>query len=165
MPIEIERKFLVASDGWRAGVVRSCRLRQGYLSRGGRSTVRIRVVDGREAFITVKSANSGVSRMEFEYRVPVEDAEHLLALAQGSIIDKVRHDVPAGDLVWQVDVFAGDNAGLVVAEVELPRVDTPVALPAWLGAEVTADRRFYNSSLAERPFRDWAGDALRASQH
>ena len=158
MAIEIERKFLVASDGWKSDVTRARRLRQGYLSRSGRATVRVRIVDGREAWLTVKSANAGPSRLEFEYRVPLEDGEQLLRLCQDGVIDKARYDVPHAGLVWEVDVFAGDNAGLVLAEVELARHDQQLSFPAWIGAEVTGDRRYYNSSLAERPFLRWSLD-------
>lgn len=154
MPLEIERKFLVASVGWRDGVTRVRHLRQGYLTRSGRASVRVRVVDGREAWITVKSTNVGPSRMEFEYAVPVADGEQMLQLC-GSIIEKVRHDVPHAGHVWEIDVFAGANAGLVLAEVELDRHDAEVAMPHWLGPEVTGDRRYYNSGLAERPFTHW----------
>ena len=161
MGVEIERKFLVANDGWKAGTRSVQRLRQGYLSRGGRASVRVRVVDGREAWITVKSANTGSARMEFEYRVPVEDTEHLLGLCRGQVIDKSRHEVPHAGRIWQVDVFHGINGGLVIAEVELERSDAAIDFPAWVGAEVTGDRRYYNSSLAEQPITGVATGDLR----
>lgn len=161
MAVEIERKFLVAGNGWRAGVSRTQRLRQGYLSRGGRSSVRVRIVDEATAWLTIKSAVAGRARLELEYPVPIEDARLMLTLTEGSVIDKVRHDVTLGGQLWQVDVFAGDNAGLVVAEVELERADQLVALPDWLGAEVTDDRRYYNASLATHPFTGWT-DAARS---
>lgn len=156
MPLEIERKFLVATDAWREGVTRARHLRQGYLSRTSRASVRVRISDGCEAWITVKSANVGPSRMEFEYPVPVDDGERMLGLC-GSVIDKVRHDVPQAGLVWEIDVFAGENAGLVLAEVELDCHDAEIVLPRWLGREVTGERRYYNSGLAEHPYTRWAG--------
>jgi adenylate cyclase len=155
MAVEIERKFLVAGDGWRAGSVASRQLSQFYLSRDGRSSVRVRIEGEVGAWLTIKSAGGGMARAEFEYRIPVADAQAMRPLAQGAIVEKVRHIVPFAGHKWEVDVFAGDNEGLVVAEVELASADQAPALPEWLGAEVTADHRYYNASLAQRPFRSW----------
>lgn len=155
MAIEIERKFRVASDGWRDCVMSSRRLRQFYLSRDGLSSVRIRIEADARAWLTIKSAASGAARSEFEYPIPFVDARDMIPLAEGAVIDKVRHIVPFAGLDWEVDVFAGDNQGLVVAEVELSAADEAISQPPWLGAEVTDDRRYYNASLAVRPFTSW----------
>lgn len=148
MGLEIERKFLVTGTGWRNAVARSSRLRQGYLARGDKATARIRIEDPGRAWLTIKSSGGGLSRQEFEYPVPLEDAEAMLGLAASSVIEKRRHDVPAGDRLWQVDVYEGPLAGLVTAEVELPGEETHIDLPGWLGREVTGDRRYGNESLA-----------------
>lgn len=155
MAVEIERKFLVNDDGWRANVTRTRHIRQGYLAQEGATTVRVRCIAGKRAALTIKGATSGAARAEFEYEIPVADAEELLQLCVGNIIEKVRHDVPYGGLTWEVDVFHGANEGLVVAEVELERVDQVVEMPAWAGAEVTNDIRYYNAELVTRPFSTW----------
>ncbi|MBN9310638.1 MAG: CYTH domain-containing protein [Devosia sp.] len=149
MAIEIERKFLVASDGWRPLVASSHTLRQGYLSTGGSGvTVRVRTVDDRQGFITIKSGGSALARAEFEYEVPIADARQLLGLSRGAQIDKTRHrlDLPGGE--WVVDEFGGRHRGLVIAEVELESPTGQLALPDWLGNEVTGNPQYYNSSLA-----------------
>jgi CYTH domain-containing protein len=154
MAKEIERKFLVIGDGWRQNA-RATRYRQGYIVAGGGRTVRIRT-SGRAAFLTIKGPRTGLSRDEFEYAIPVKDARAMLdTLCVGGLIEKVRHEVEAGGLVWEIDEFEGDNAGLLLAEVELEREDQVVKLPAWVGREVTADRRYYNSYLTRRPYRTW----------
>jgi adenylate cyclase len=155
MAVEIERKFLVAGDGWRTLATGRRGLRQGYLSRGGQANVRVRIADGASARLTIKAAQGGAQRSEFEYEIPLEDAEELLRLAEGAIIEKVRHIVPIGGLVWEIDEFAGDNEGLVLAEVELSRADQEIEVPDWIGREVTAERAYYNASLVESPFRLW----------
>ncbi|MGH8029184.1 MAG: CYTH domain-containing protein [Arenimonas sp.] len=161
MGIEIERKFLVRDDGWRAAVVRSVRMAQGYVNDHAAvaagtqlASVRVRVGDGR-GWLNLKSREAGPSRQEFEYEVPLADAEALLRLCVGAPIDKVRHYVPFAGFTWEVDEFAGENAGLVVAEIELPSVDAQFALPEWAGAEVTELTRYYNLALAARPYGCW----------
>lgn len=152
MPHEIERKFLVTGEGWRdalrvSGPGRS--LVQAYLTAGDKASVRIRIVGGREAFLTVKSAGATLTRAEFEYPVPVTDAQAMLPLCRGKVIEKTRHRLPAGGgLTWEIDVFAGAHAGLVIAEIELPTPDTPFARPDWLGEEVTGDPAYGNAALA-----------------
>lgn len=155
MAVEIERKFLVVTDAWKAQVVSSRGLRQFYLSRGGRSSVRVRIEGDKGAWLTVKAAAKGRSRAEFEYVLPIDDAREMLPLAEGAVIEKVRHIVPHGGVDWEVDVFAGENEGLVIAEAELKRADQPLDLPPWVGPEVTDDRRYYNASLAQRPLKSW----------
>jgi adenylate cyclase len=144
---EIERKFLVQGEGWRKKASGPSHIIQGYLARGRRSTVRIRIKDGKAATLTIKSREAGASRSEFEYRISMKDAHALLKLCGSSRIDKQRYTVPQGKLTWEIDVFGGSHAGLVIAEVELSRVDEPLRLPAWIGEEVTADPRYRNSSL------------------
>lgn len=161
MPVEIERKFLVrGGDAWRARALRATPLLQGYVSRGPGATVRVRLVGAgtaeEAAFLTLKSAGAGAVRAEFEYPLPPEHARAMIAAGlcrDGRLVEKTRHDVPHAGLVWQVDVFAGHLAGLVLAEVELPSPDHPVVLPPWAGEEVTDDPRYGNSalSLADAP--------------
>lgn len=153
MAVEIERKFLVSGADWRTA--NGQRIVQGYLNRDKQRTVRVRI-SGAQAFLTIKGMTSGATRAEFEYPVPLADAEALLALCDGPLIDKIRHRVEYAGLVWEVDEFAGDNAGLVVAEVELSSEDQAVDLPPWVTTEVTSDRRYFNSSLATHPFTRWA---------
>jgi adenylate cyclase len=152
MPQEIERKFLVTGTAWRSAA--GTLYRQGYLNRDKARTVRVRVA-GEQAFLTIKGVTTGATRAEFEYPIPVADAEQLLALCDGPLIEKVRHIVQVDGTCWEVDEFLGDNAGLVVAEVELQAEDQPFARPPWLGAEVTHDARYYNSNLATHPYRHW----------
>jgi len=153
MPAEIERKFLVAGPGWTELAGLPVAIRQAYLAQTDRVSVRVRIKGRDAAYLTVKSAEAGMSRLEVETRISVPDAEDLLALRQGGLIEKQRYPVPFGGLVWEVDVFEGANAGLVIAEVELPGTDYAVALPDWVGEEVTDDVRYYNASLANDPIR------------
>ena len=149
MGIEIERKFLVAADGWKDLVKVTQELRQGYLTTGGGGvTVRVRSIDDRVGYITIKSGGSALARAEFEYEIPIADARQLLALSRGAQIEKTRHnlDLPGGD--WVVDEFHGRHEGLVMAEVELDSPTATLQLPDWLGDEVTGDPQYYNSSLA-----------------
>jgi adenylate cyclase len=156
MGVEIERKFLVADRSVVASLAGTT-MRQGYLSVDPERTIRVRVA-GRRAFVTIKGApsDSGASRAEFEYEIPVPDAEELLdRLALKPLVEKTRYRVPVGRYVWEIDVFSGDNEGLVVAEVELPSEGAAVMLPHWVGEEVTGDPRYYNASLVGHPYRDW----------
>lgn len=147
MGIEIERKFLVAGDAWRDAVTRSGTIRQNYLMRSPAMTVRART-RGDKAWLTVKAGTDTLARAEFEYEVPLADAEAMLALCVGPEIGKVRHIVPAsGGLVWEVDEFTGDLAGLILAEIELPAADTAFERPDWLGDEVTEDPAYLNANL------------------
>lgn len=152
MALEVERKFLVTGDQWRRaeGVL----LRQGYLSTRPERTVRVRV-EGAKAALTVKGVNRGAARAEFEYAIPLEDADELLRLCEQPIVEKVRRRVEHDGLVWEVDEFLGGNRGLVVAEVEIDREDRPLTKPSWVGEEVTRDPRFYNANLVANPFAKW----------
>ena len=152
MGVEIERKFLVVGDAWRQG--EGIPYAQGYLNRDAQRTVRVRIA-GERAFLTIKGKSTGATRAEFEYEIPVADAEQLLPLCDGAVIRKKRHRVGHAGNTWEVDEFEGDNAGLVVAELELDSEEQPYQRPAWLGREVTGDPRYYNSSLAAHPYRNW----------
>ncbi len=151
---EIERKFLVQGDAYRA-LATPERYRQGYVRTAGPATVRVRVA-GERGYLTIKGPTQGLTRSEFEYAIPRADAEVLLdTLCERPQIEKLRYRIPAGAHTWEVDEFLGDNAGLVVAEIELRAEDEPFARPAWLGEEVTTDPRYRNSELARRPFQRW----------
>lgn len=155
MKTEIERKFLVTGDGWRALSESRYRIRQAYLADEGNASIRVRIRDEVQATLTIKSRNTGAERQEFEYPLPLDHAQALLALRCGAIVEKVRARVPFAGLVWEVDTFDGDNLGLVIAEVELERRDQEVHLPAWVGREVTSEMAYYNSALSVRPYRLW----------
>jgi CYTH domain-containing protein len=152
MGIEIERKFLVVGDDWRAAP--ALPYAQGYLNRDKQRTVRVRVVEDR-AWLTIKGANAGATRAEFEYPIPLADAEQLLALCDGPLVRKTRRIVVHAGASWEIDEFEGDNAGLVVAEIELASEDAAFERPPWLGAEVTHDARYFNSNLATAPYSTW----------
>ena len=151
---EIERKFLVAGD-FRSEVSGASHIVQGFLSSVPGRTVRVRIRDDK-GYLTVKGPVRGLTRFEWEKEISGAEAELLLHLCEPGVIDKTRHLVPAADgHVWEVDEFHGDNEGLIVAEIELGAEDEPFERPAWLGAEVTGDRRYYNSSLTHCPYKDW----------
>lgn len=154
MAIEIERKFLVSSDGWRSAP--AVYFSQGYLSRAKERTVRVRIA-GDEAFLTIKGISSGASRAEFEYAIPLQDARELLGLCEQPLIEKYRRRIPFAGYVWEVDEFLGASEGLVVAEIELPSEDAPFTKPDWVGEEVTSDPRYFNSALSINPWRNWGG--------
>ena len=162
MPLEIERKYRVTSDAWRAQAHAVIPMAQGYLndsasldSGAQKASVRVRI-QGEQAFLNLKSREIGHTRQEFDYPIPVEEARALLALCVGGLIDKRRHLVQHGGLLWEVDEFLGDNAGLVVAEVELEQADQAIELPEWAGDEVTDQVRYYNLALAARPYSQWS---------
>lgn len=147
MHLEIERKFLVTGTGWREGATSRRALRDGLVSQGANGKVRVRL-DGERAWLTVKGARSGISRTEFEYEIPVADAEHMFAnVCSGSMIEKTRFLVPHAGHEWEVDVFQGPLSGLVWAEVELESETQAITLPPWAGREVTGDPRFRHANL------------------
>ena len=151
---EIERKFLVKGDAWKA-LAPGIRYRQGYLNSSFDRTVRVRTI-GDQGFITVKGPNNGIARLEFEYVIPADDAnERLTELAEKPLIEKNRYRILRGKHVWEGDEFLGDNAGLVVAEIELGSVDEPFEKPEWIGEEVSGDPRYYNSNLVAHPYSEW----------
>jgi adenylate cyclase len=154
MPKEIERKFLVVGDAWRK-LAEGTLYRQGYLNSIKERTVRVRTV-GAKGFLTVKGITVGATRVEYEYEIPSQDADAMLdGLCEKPIIEKKRYKISHGGLRWEVDEFFGENAGLIVAEVELISEDQVFEKPAWVGAEVTADPRYFNSNLIAHPYSAW----------
>ena len=149
MPVEIERKFLVRSDAWRAKADAGTLVHQGYLCTDATVSVRVRL-SGEMAFLTIKGGDPGISRSEFEYPVPHEDAAAILAdLCPAGSVKKTRHLLPQSPHTWEIDVFSGRHAGLVLAEIELTTEDEPFDRPDWLGEEVTGDPRYLNATLAK----------------
>ncbi len=148
MAQEIERKFLTSSGGWEAAVSEVSRISQVYLAATDSASVRVRIKDDAKAFLTVKGAEAGPSRPEFEYSIPVDEAKAMFALRTGHIVEKHRHIVIVEGERWEVDVFGGALSGLVMAELELRDAEQQFHRPDWLGEEVTHDRRYYNASLA-----------------
>ena len=164
MGIEIERKFLVTGDGWRNQAGHTEQLAQGYLigaqalrEGSARASVRVRCA-GAQAWLNIKSATLGIERTEYEYPLPLADAQAMLASLCDGVLEKLRHHVHVEGTLFEVDEFLGENAGLVVAEVELPAVDAPFPRPAWLGREVSALARYYNVNLITHPFARWSND-------
>lgn len=154
MGVEIERKFLLQGDAWR-GLGQAVLLRQGYLSSARERVVRVRI-EGEQAMLTIKGANVGATRGEWEYPIPLADAVELIdGLCEQPLIEKVRHRIEHAGMVWEVDEFLGANAGLVVAEIELASEDQPFEKPEWIGAEVSGDARYYNANLIRHPFSQW----------
>lgn len=155
MGTEIERRFLVRGDGWR-GLGEGEAYCQGFLSTVKERVVRVRLV-GDRATLTIKGLTRGIAKLEFEYRIPAAEARVLLdELCERPLIEKTRTRIRHGGLLWEVDEFAGDNQGLILAEVELPSAEHPVALPEWVGAEISDDPRYFNSSLVRHPYSQWA---------
>ena len=155
MSIEIERKFLVRPDRWHPDPAKGVRYRQGYLSTHPGSTVRVRMA-GDQGFLTIKGPTIGISRLEFEYPIAVADAEQLLReVCHHPIIEKIRFRESWDGFTWEVDLFEGENAGLIVAEIELPSAETPFNRPPWVGREVSGDPRYYNQALSRHPYSQW----------
>jgi adenylate cyclase len=155
MSFEIERKFLVRGNEWQQIAAERMAIRQAYLGASGKASVRIRIVDNGRATLTVKSRPVALRRLELEYPIPTLEAEALMQLRHGSVVEKVRHRFPHGELAWEVDVFSGENSGLVIAEIELRSEGQQIELPSWIGEEITGQAQYYNGSLAEHPFRAW----------
>ena len=156
MSQEIERKFLVEDDSYKRMATSSSHIVQGYICRTSGRTVRVRI-RGEKAYLTIKgpSPDGGLSRYEWEHEIPGREALELMQLCESGVIDKVRYLVPFEGHIFEVDEFFGDNEGLVMAEVELEAVDEAFELPPFLGKEVTGDRRYYNSCLTARPYKEW----------
>ena len=158
---EIERKFLVKGEEWKRGA-KGTVYRQGYLSSAKERVVRVRTIEDK-GFLTIKGITKGVSRSEFEYEISAEDAGIMLdGICEKPLIEKKRYKVPVGGLVFEVDEFFGENAGLVVAEIELDATDEAFAKPDWAGPEATHAQRYYNLALASRPFSQWREDERQA---
>jgi CYTH domain-containing protein len=153
MALEIERKFLVDAEKWQPNVPETL-LCQGYLSIDPNPTVRVRIA-GDKAFLTIKGRTETISRPEFEYEIPVADANEMLKLAISNSVEKIRYEVMYEGFLWEVDVFSGRNEGLIIAEIELESENQDFARPDWLLDEVSGDRRYYNSYLSEHPFQEW----------
>ncbi len=154
MAIEIERKFRISGDAWRQAATGE-HYRQGYLSTVPERTVRVRV-KGDTGYLTIKGATHGAVRSEYEYTIPLEDAHAMLdSLCLRPLIEKTRYTLEYQGLVWEIDAFEGDNAGLVIAEVELESEEQDIALPGWAGEEVTGDARYYNANLVANPYCNW----------
>ncbi|MEB3342826.1 CYTH domain-containing protein [Okeania sp.] len=155
MAIEIERKFLVKGNGWRNQAVGQV-YRQGYMSTKDGITLRARVA-GSKGYLTIKGPSVGNSRAEYEYEIPLADAEEMLNTLCGSrLIEKIRYRIYHGEFLWEVDEFAGDNLGLIMAEVELSYENQTVELPEWIGEEVSQDKRYTNSNLSKNPWKNWS---------
>lgn len=154
MPLEIERKFLLKSDEWRR-LGETKFYRQGYLLIDKNRTIRIRTIE-EKAFITIKGASAGISRSEFEYEIPIEDARLILeTLCEKPLIEKCRTKIDMNGIVWEVDEFNNDNVGLVIAEVELKDEDQKIVLPDWIGEEVSGNSMYNNTYLVKHPYKDW----------
>jgi len=155
MGVEIERKFLVKDDSWRSDVESQAHLMQGYLADGDKATVRVRITDD-AACLTIKGPTVGIRRSEYEYPIPLADARAMLRdFAVYPSIDKTRYRVRSSRHLWELDLFAGENAGLVLAELELDSEHEPFELPPWAGGDVSDDPRYYNVNLARHPYKHW----------
>ena len=152
MSIEIERKFLVNEKFKAEGAGEY--IAQGYLNRAPERTVRVRI-KGKRGYLTIKGKNAGIKRNEYEYEIPLEDAQELLKMSEPSIIVKRRYNVKFGRSNWEVDVFEGDNAGLIIAEIELATETEEFDRPEWIGAEVSSEEKYYNSKLSKKPYNQW----------
>ena len=155
MAFEIERKFLIRGEEWRKLTTTTASIRQAYLASGERSSVRVRIKNGTDATVTIKSTRAELRRLEIEYVICVLDAEALIALRESGLIEKIRHTIPWHNRCWEIDVFCGDNQGLIIAEIELRAEHESFERPSWLGIEVTSQQQYYNGSLARRPFCHW----------
>ena len=153
---EIERKFLVASEDFKNEAFKNSRIKQGFLNTDPERTVRLRIT-GNKAFITIKgkSSKNGLSRFEWEKEIDINEAEALFELCEPGIIEKTRYLVKAGDFVFEIDEFYGENEGLKVAEIELNKETDTFEKPQWLGREVTGEVKYYNSQLSKNPFKNW----------
>ncbi|MBK1734487.1 adenylate cyclase [Halorhodospira abdelmalekii] len=160
MAQEIERKFLITSEAWQAHADAGQRMRQGYLVGAERASIRVRTAAD-QAWLNIKSATLGVERQEYEYAIPLTDAEEILAtLCTPPLIEKTRYAVRWGAHTWEIDVFEGDNAGLVVAEIELASADEPFERPPWVGREVSDDPKYYNVCLVHHPYSQWKRESV-----
>lgn len=154
MAVEIERKYLI--DLEKIGKLENGnRIKQGYITTNKNAVVRVRIKN-KKAYLTIKSSNTGVSRLEFEYEIPFDEANEMLdKLCEKPLIDKIRYIIKHDKHIWEIDIFYGDNEGLVVAEVEIEDENEVVTLPLWIKEEVTMDNRYFNSNLMNHPYKDW----------
>lgn len=155
MPTEIERKFLLKNDGWRTDADEGIHMVQAYMGSNEKSSVRIRI-QGDSANINIKSKTPGIQRSEYEYFIPMDEAKEMLeSLCDKPCMEKTRFHVMHDEHEWEIDVFAGDNQGLIVAELELDSVEEDFSLPDWIAEEVSDDSRYYNICLVDHPYKDW----------
>jgi adenylate cyclase len=154
MGLEIERKFLIKNDSWKNEIKKTISIRQGYLNSEVERTVRIRI-QGERGVLTIKGKNQNVTRKEFEYQIPLDDALNLLSMCEKPIIEKTRFLIPSNRSTWEIDVFDGENKGLVIAEIELTSEEESFDIPNWLGEEVSSESKYYNSSLITNPYGNW----------
>ncbi len=154
MAQEIERKFLLKNENWKKEVSSQSSIKQGYLNSNPERTVRIRIRNN-QGFLTIKSKNKGAVRNEFEYEIPLEEAEELILLCEQPVIEKIRYLVPKNNHIWEIDIFEGANQGLEVAEIELSHVNESFELPSWVDKDVTHETKYYNSQLIKMPFTAW----------
>jgi adenylate cyclase len=156
MALEIEHKFLLNNDTWHQHIDRSVYYKQGYLSSTEKNSIRVRISD-KHAWLNIKSAVIGTHRHEYEYEIPLEEANEILEmLCHKPLIEKTRHFVYHDKHVWEIDEFMGDNEGLIVAEIELTKIDEKFEKPTWIGQEVTHDLRYYNNNLCKKPYKEWS---------
>jgi adenylate cyclase len=154
MAKEIERKYLIKEDAWR-GLAQGSAYRQGYIPTQDKVTVRVRIV-GEKGYLTIKGPTIQYSRLEFEYSIPIKDAQEMLeTLCERPFIEKIRYKIESGGLIWEIDEFEGVNKGLILAEVELGDENQEIELPTWIGQEVSHDSRYFNSNLVKHPFSKW----------
>ena len=154
MGLEIERKFLLKNNSWKKEVKETISIRQGYLNSEIERTIRIRI-QGERGVLTIKGKNQNVTRKEFEYQIPLDDALHLISMCEKPIIEKTRFLIPSNRSTWEIDVFDGENKGLVIAEIELSSEEESFDIPNWLGKEVSSESKYYNSSLITNPYSKW----------
>ena len=155
MPVEIERKFLLKDDSWKKNLTGDhYTIVQAYLNKEGNNTVRVRIAED-SAFLTIKGRTQGITRQEFQYEIPPEEAAELLKLSQTPVIEKIRYEIEYAGMTWEIDEFLGANKGLYIAEIELESENQTFEKPEWLGQEVSGDKRYYNSYLADKPFLEW----------
>lgn len=155
MPKEIERKYLISNDNWKTHADAGTHMVQGYMGSNEKSSIRIRI-DGESANLNIKSKTIGIQRSEFDYAIPLDDAKELLdELCDRPLIEKTRYHVKHEGHLWEIDVFAGDNEGLIVAEIELTSPEETFSMPDWVGKEVSDDPRYYNICLVTHPYKDW----------
>ena len=154
MGLEIERKFLLKNNSWKKEIKETIFIRQGYLNSKVERTVRIRI-QGEQGVLTIKGKNQNVTRKEFEYQIPLDDALHLISMCEKPIIEKTRFLISSNRCTWEIDVFNGENKGLVIAEIELSSEKESFDIPNWLGKEVSSESKYYNSSLITNPYSKW----------
>jgi len=154
MGLEIERKFLIKNEDWKKSIQKQYTIKQGYLNTDPDRTVRIRI-KGSKGILTIKGKTVKATRPEYEYEIPLKDAEEMIEFCEKPIIEKTRYIVEHQNKIWEIDIFGGENEGLIIAEIELDDENETFKIPDWIGTEVTTDTRYYNSNLSNTPFKQW----------